>query len=451
MNQVNLNLSYPKFIIPAINDQTHFVIVPAGRQTGKTYNFTQWICKETMKLDCPSLWVDTVHTNIDKYVERYFRPILKDVILYCDWNAQKKILKLPRGYIDFGSSQKPENLEGFNYKRSVLNEAGHILKRASLWHNTLMPMLKAEDNQTRVIGTPKGQNLFYELFMKGLDHNDMYSSYRYTVYDSPYWTNEQIEEVRKRTPELIWKQEYMASFEAFAGMIYPDFKEETHVKLPPERKLTDTFFVVLDPGWEHPTACILGKEDLEGNLYVIDEFREQHLTPQDISSFIEGMLTRNQITSENVSLFIIDPAGKSTQQTSGQSTLFQLQELGWPFIPGDNNVMTGIARVTRMLRENKLFISPRCPKLRQEMKDYHWKEYGDGGYGMNPTPYKIGDDLVDTVRYFVQSRPDYIEHPKIDSYGRLIKEEEAEQEKDEWNESDISDRVDDMMSGGGII
>ena len=38
--------------------------------------------------------VDTVHVNIDKYIEKYFRPILKPVLLYCDWNAQKKILKI---------------------------------------------------------------------------------------------------------------------------------------------------------------------------------------------------------------------------------------------------------------------------------------------------------------------------------------------------------------------
>ena len=162
---IDLDLKYPKFILPAIEDQSHYVMVPAARQTGKTYNFVQWICKETMKLDCSSLWVDTVHVNIDKYVEKYFRPILKPVLLYCDWNAQKKIVKLPNGSIDFGSSQKPENLEGFNYKRVVLNEAGHILKKASLWHNTLKAMVKASDNQTRIIGTPKGQNLFYELYL----------------------------------------------------------------------------------------------------------------------------------------------------------------------------------------------------------------------------------------------------------------------------------------------
>lgn len=443
---IDLDLKYPEFIIPAIEDQSHYVMVPSARQTGKTYNFVQWICKETMKLNCSSLWVDTVHVNIDKYIEKYFRPILKPVLLYCDWNAQKKILKLPNGSIDFGSSQKPENLEGFNYKRVVLNEAGHILKKASLWHNTLKAMVKASDNQTRIIGTPKGQNLFYELYLMGLGENKDYSSYKYTVYDSPYWTPEQIEQVRKDTPELIWKQEYMASFEAFAGMIYPDFKEELHVKPLPERKLTDTYFVALDPGWEHPTACILAKEDIEHNLWIIDEFRASYLHVGDISNQIKGLLVKNGLTEENIEMFIIDPASKGTQQTSGQSILYQLQEEGWGFVPANNDVMAGISRVTRLLRENKLFIAKgRCPQLLEEVKNYHWKEYSDGTYGMKPTPYKIGDDLVDCLKYLVLSRPDYFEHPKLNMYGQLEKEEEDEEEYD------VNDRVDDMMSGDSII
>lgn len=448
MREINLDFDYPEFILPAINEDRHFVVVPAGRQTGKTFNFTQWIIRETLKLGCPSLWVDTVQTNIDKYVERYFRPMLKPIILDCDWNAQKKILKLPRGYIDFGSAQKPENLEGFNYKRAVLNEAGHILKKGSLWHNTIMPMIKAEDNQTRIIGTPKGQNLFYELFLRGLENDPEYSSYRYTVYDSPYWSKEQIEEVRKKTPELIWKQEYMASFEAFAGMIYPDFKEELHVRESQERKLTDIYFVALDVGWEHPTACVLGKEDTDHNIFVMDEFREQYLDVKQIGKFIESMLIRNSLNMDSVQLFVIDPASKGTQQTSGQSTMFQLQEEGWPFIVADNNVMSGISRVTRMFRENKLYISKRCPRLIEEVKNYHWKEYSDGSYGMNPAPYKIGDDLVDALRYLIMSRPDYFEHPQLDTYGRIVEEKEDDED---INEVDLSERVDDLMSGDSIF
>ena len=411
MNEV-LNFRYPSFIYPAIQDQRHYVVVPAGRQIGKTYNFVSWICSETLKLGCNSLWVDTVQGNISKYIDRYFRVILKPIWRDCHWYDQKKVLRLPKGCIDFGSAQEPQNLEGFNYKRVVLNEAGHILKKESLWYNTLQPMIKADDNQTRIIGTPKGRGLFEEMYNWGLDASkEDWGSYRFTVYDSPYWTLDQIESKKEHIPEAIWKQEYLAEFNAFAGMIYPDFMEERHVRDVPEKEYSDIYFVVLDNGWEHPTACILAKEDIHNNIWVMDEFREKHLSVGDIRRRIDLMLMQNGISFKEINTWLIDPASRGTQQTSTQSIYEQLNELGLPFVVADNDVMAGISRVTSLFRSGKLFISPRCEKMIAEVKDYHWKEYSNGGYGENPKPYKIGDDLVDTLRYLVQSRPDYLDKP----------------------------------------
>ena len=420
--KISLNLWYPEFIRPAIYDESHFVIVPAGRQTGKTWNFVQWICEETLDLQCPSLWVDTVHTNIDKYIERYFKPILDPIWKYCDWHQQKKILRLPgKGFIDFGSAQKPENLEGFNYKRAVLNEAGHILSKSSLWDNTLMPMVKADDNRTRIIGTPKGKNKFSKLYDLGLSGNPEYKSYKYTVYDSPFWTEQQINNIRATTIDTVWGQEYMADFTQFKGMIYPDFNEAKHTKVSP-RELTDIFFIGLDVGWNHPTAGLLIKEDKDRNIFVIDEFRESNMTSKDITNALRGMLARNDLDSDKIEMYVIDPASRATQQTSGQSMMEQLQEEGWGFMPGINDVMAGINRITRLLREDKLFVSKRCSMLREELLDYHWKEWKEGTDQSRNRPYKVGDDLVDALRYLGMSRPDWYEHPQLDMYGRVLQE-----------------------------
>ena len=42
-------------------------------------------------------------------------------------------------------------------------------------------------------------------------------------------------------------------------------------------------------------------------------------------------------------------------------------------------------------------------------------------------PFKLGDDLVDVLRYICHSRPDYFEHPKLNMYGQLEKEEDDEE------------------------
>ena len=91
---------------------------------------------------------------------------------------------------------------------------------------------------------------------------------------------------------MMFKQEYLASFEKFEGLIYPDFNEVRHCK-ESDKALTDIYFVGLDVGWNHPTAGLLVKEDTNGNLFVVDEFREQFLTAKEISNQLNGMLIRN--------------------------------------------------------------------------------------------------------------------------------------------------------------
>ena len=107
--KIDLEFRYPGFILPALKDTSHVTVIPAGRQTGKTYNTAQWLIEQTLELGEQTLWVDTVHGNIDKYVKRVFLPILSPVIKYEKRNEQKKELEHPRGGIDYGTAQKPAN------------------------------------------------------------------------------------------------------------------------------------------------------------------------------------------------------------------------------------------------------------------------------------------------------------------------------------------------------
>jgi hypothetical protein len=150
--------------------------------------------------------------------------MLKPIQQYIKWNQQKKILHLPRGsYIDFGSAERPENMEGFHYPRSVLNEGGIILKKPSLWDNTLQPMFKGKDTRVKVIGTPKGRNKFYDLFMRKEDPD--FSQYHFSAYDSPFWEHDELNKIKTQVPQEVWRQEYLAEFLEGAGMVFRNIQQ----------------------------------------------------------------------------------------------------------------------------------------------------------------------------------------------------------------------------------
>ena len=111
----------------------------------------------------PSLWVDTVNGNIDRYVERNFYSVLKNIPpKYWKRRQQKKILSIFDRKMDFRPADHQERIEGFSYKFIFLNEAGIILRDEYLFHNTIQPM-KLDYN-------PAGmKNLLITIVMAGLN------------------------------------------------------------------------------------------------------------------------------------------------------------------------------------------------------------------------------------------------------------------------------------------
>lgn len=248
MAELDHGFNYYEYLIPALDDPTHYVTIPAGRRSGKTYNSVMWICEELLENKGMSgLWIDTTQGNIEKYVDRYFRPILGPTWDLFKWDKRGKVLTFPnKSYLDFGSAEKPQNLEGFGYKRAVINEGGLVLRKPNLWFNSVQPMVKGEDCQVKIIGTPKGKNTFHELFVSGREGHPSYKSYHFTSYDSPHWTEEELEDLKTKAPEQIFRQEYMAEFLEGDGMVFRGIKDVVKKDLPDKPISGHTYVMGVD-------------------------------------------------------------------------------------------------------------------------------------------------------------------------------------------------------------
>jgi hypothetical protein len=217
-------VTIPTFLREAYRDTRPVIVIKAGRRTGKTKNFVTWQIQELDQTRVSGnplrgLWIDTTQSNIDKYVERYFKPTLKRMNYWddCNWNEKKKILTLWNGNtIDFGSAERPELLEGFGYDVAVINEGGIIFRKPKLWDNTLYPMLKHA--KVRIIGTPKGKNKFESLYRQ-------YPHYSFSAYDSPFWTEAEIQAAQATMTQEAFNQEMLAKFIEGAGAVFRNINE----------------------------------------------------------------------------------------------------------------------------------------------------------------------------------------------------------------------------------
>ena len=235
---IDLVFKYPTFIQKPLFSKAKYVIIKAGRRTGKTYNTVQWICEELLEAPKSGLWVDTTQANLSNYVDLYFKSILKPIWDLMSWNAQKYILTFPNGsYIHFRSAERPELMEGFEYDRGVLNEAGIILKKSSLWDNTLQPMFKGKSTRVRFVGTPKGKNKYADLWARSQDSLDVdWEGYTFTVYDSPYWDKDELKKIKPQIPQEVWSQEYLAEFIDGAGSVFRNISSCISQELHENRK-----------------------------------------------------------------------------------------------------------------------------------------------------------------------------------------------------------------------
>lgn len=226
------------------SDDTPFKIVKKGRRFGFTKGAANNTIKKSLKGEfTKGLWVDVVNSNIDRYVERYFLPVLKLLPQnYWKWQQQQKILHIRDTYIDFRSADNPETLEGFGYDYVILNEAGIILKNEYLWHNAIVPMLwDFKKCEVIIGGAPKGKGLFEQLYLRGLDPDQPnYKSFSYTSFDNPYSNHQLILDEMKRMPERVVRQEIYAEFLDDTGVVFRGVKDIAilkHIEEVPKDRL----------------------------------------------------------------------------------------------------------------------------------------------------------------------------------------------------------------------
>ena len=228
-------------------------IIPAGRRTGKTEGAVKSSILDAAQGD-PCLWIDTINSNIDRYVERYYIPTMRSNDISFNWNAQKKILKIENGYIDMRSADRPENIEGFGYNKIYLNEAGIILKDDSLYTNSILPMmLDHDESQLFAFGTPKGkinkkdeEHRFWTLWKNVLDGVNGYGGRQLSSYDNPLLTPETIKELEKEISKL--------DPDAVPQEIYGEFIDSSGDKLFNYNEME--YFALSDLNIDNVTASI---------------------------------------------------------------------------------------------------------------------------------------------------------------------------------------------------
>jgi len=362
-----------------------------------------------------------------------------------EWNKQDhRLILTNNSEITFRSGEDPDKLRGIGLDWLWLDEACFMSKM--VW-DVIYPALSDKVGDAWITTTPQGYDWVYNEFYKRAKEGDPdYNAWQYRTIDNPYIPQEVVEKARNTMTDVMFRQEYLASFEKLTGLVYPDFDEKDHVADSVEGDRDDLYFVGIDVGYTNPTAVVLVRETADHIMYIVDEYYETGKTVKEVADAIKQM-----VGTKRIEMYIVDPASKATHQETGTDVSVEqlFHENGIPVTPGNNDVRAGIDYVTQLLRKDealgrsRLQVLGKCKNVIREFQNYSWPKYKEGSLNnKKEKPEKAFDHSLDAVRYVVMSRPDWFERVQRDQGGRLTTEQGALLSEYEDNDDDDSFTID---------
>ena len=227
-----------------------------------------------------------------------------------------------------------------------------------------------------------------------------WSYHHYTTYDNPHIPREEIEQMKAEMDEDSFAQEIMGEFRKMTGLIYKDFKRETHMVDIPRLKYELYIYQSFGLWLCHKTAIGYFAINPNGTeIYMYDGLYLSGLTENQIADVIK---------TKDAGKAINNPVADSAQPMSIQ----QLQELGVFFNPvekGPDSVKNGIVKVAELLRvradtgKPTLMFNKNLTWVADEFEKYRWMENKSADNVIKEVPYKVNDDAMDMIRYFAMS------------------------------------------------
>jgi len=250
-------------------------VIPKGRRFGLTHGFANRAIEYLLDGVAPGLWVDTVNGNIDKYIERYFYPVLQNLPQkYWKWRQQKKELEICGHKLDMRSADRPELIEGFAYKFIMLNEAGIILRKEYIYKNSILPMTLDFNPDFYIGGTPKGKGLFHELAVKAQDpEKEDWEYFHFTSYDNPFLSQKSLQRLIDNIPKSVQEQEIYGEFLEDSSTVFRNLKACAIVDRSEEPIKGQSYRMGVDLA-KHKDYTVIVILNSEGNQVYMERFNQ---------------------------------------------------------------------------------------------------------------------------------------------------------------------------------
>jgi PBSX family phage terminase large subunit len=389
-----------------------------------TYPGDYLVCRQFM----PELKITTLKTFLDMCPKE----------LIVEHRVADSIIKIKSqggkvSNVIFRGLEEPDKHRSLNLNAAYIDESSQVSEEAFL---LLQSRLRGPHVRKIFMTTnPAGHDWQYSYFVK----QDLFKSeeakrafalVRAPSTENVFLPEGYVESMLSTYSEERIQREVMASFDAFEGAVYPEFRRDLHVISDFVIPKDWTRVIGIDHGYRNPAAWVWGAVDPDGAIYIYREFYEREWLIEEI---INGRKDQNKpgvlqlMHGEKFDRAVIDPSTKAARnEKNGRKVSdFDIYQENlpsdFPLFLANNDVTVGIDRVKTFLKPDprsgkpRLYIFRSCTNTIDEICKYRYKELKMAQVGKQnekEEPYKHDDHAVDALRYLIMTQPEPHKDPE---------------------------------------
>lgn len=126
----------------------------------------------------------------------------------------------------FAGCEDVDKHRGINPIDVVFDEYSEMPEQ--IWTAIIQPILRENHGTATFIFTPKGKNHSWKLVEMAKENPDEWYVDVQNVITTKIFTDEELKEIRRNTPQALYEQEYMCSFQEGAGQFFRRIRENLY-------------------------------------------------------------------------------------------------------------------------------------------------------------------------------------------------------------------------------
>ena len=355
-----------------VKDDHRFKVVVAGRRFGKTHLAIRELCFHARIPNQEVWYVAPTYKQAKMIVWRKLKQRLQDLRWIKKLNESELSITLKNdSTISLKGADNEDSLRGVGLDYLIIDEFADV--KAEAFYEVLRPTLADKEGKALFIGTPKGiANWAYDLYQMESEFPGSWKSFQYTTVDGGNVKPEEVEAAKRDLDERQFRQEFLATFETYAGRIYYSFDRVENTKAP-----TDLDLSVIYTGWDFniDTMSIVIATRQGDTLYVFDEIRMFSSNTQEAVEEIKSRYPKSKIWAYP------DPASRQRKTSAGGLTdMLILQNAGLivkcpnSHTPVRDRINAVNSRLCTSDGIRRLFIHPKCKYTIEGLERQTYKE-----------------------------------------------------------------------------